>query len=126
MFQNCGLKQTPRVASTVPVQVDITPGYLGDQNTGGFYWAVKTTLFTVGTCVVTPLVSYDNGVTYTTLGSSYAKTISGNGITYVALEGPVPAYIGLRLTPAGGFEASSARCEVRSYTSGKFGFLGVT
>jgi hypothetical protein len=119
MFQNCGLKQILRDAAAVSVLTDVTPGYVGDQNTGGLYFVARTTGFTAGTCLVDLLVSY-NGTTYSVL-SSYQQTIAANGLTYITVDGPVPAYVGIRLTPSVGPNFDGL-VEVDAYGSGKLLF----
>ena len=121
MFQNCGLKQVMRDSAPVLALTDVTPGYIGDQNTGGLYFVARTVAWTVGTCTFDVLVSYDSGTTYSVL-SSYQQTIAGNGFTYISVDGPIPAYIGIRLTPAGGFDGS---VEVDGYGSGKLLYIGL-
>ena len=122
MFQNCGLTQVVRAAAPVAAPVSVLPGYVGDQNTGGFYWVCRTQFYGAGNCEMRAVGSFDGGVTYINLGEDLVKTISSNGYTYINLDGPIPSYVGLRLTPDVAFAASSAQVEVRAYSSGRLLF----
>jgi hypothetical protein len=122
MFQNCGLKQILRESATLaanPAVTDVTPGYVGDQNTGGLYFVMRTTGRSAGTCLVDLLTSYD-GVTYSEL-SSYQQNITVNGFVYINIDGPIPAYVGIRLTPSGGPDFNGS-VEVDAYSSGRLLF----
>jgi hypothetical protein len=113
-FQNCGLKQILRQSAPLSTTLDVTPGYIGDQNTQGLYFVAKTTGMTAGSCVVKLLVSLTGGTTYVDL-PFYQQTITANGETYISVDGPVPAYIGIQLVPAV-FDGS---VEIDAYSSGR-------
>lgn len=112
-FQGCSYADTPRSAATVGSQTDVTFGTVANASGGAIFWLVRIASRTVGTLVATAIGSFD-GTTYFSLGTSQQVTASANGNVGFPLTGPTPRYIGLRLTPAGGFDGTA---QVDLYTA---------
>lgn len=79
-----------------------------DEETPGVTFVLEVTGRTVGDFTAQAVTSVD-GVTYTSLGSdAVVGPISANGLFYIPLAGVAAAYLGVTLTPSGGFDGQVA------------------
>ena len=106
MFYQCSYQRVLRAAA--PVSAVESDSILPLQPSGGSGFIVlRTTDYTVGSCLVELLTSYD-GVTFGVVGSTSITAIYNNLNNYIRLDGPFSAYMRLRFTPAGGFNGTVA------------------
>lgn len=112
-FQGCSYTDTVRSAAAVATQTDLTFGAIANASGGCIFWLIRVASRTVGTLTATALGSFD-GSTYFSLGTDQEVSTTVNGNVGFPLTGPTPRYIGLRLTPSGGFDGTA---QVDLYTA---------
>lgn len=105
MFAQLSYSATLLEPTLIPVTQDVFLGRPIDEESPGLCFVVSVSGRTVGTLTLQAYGSVD-GSTYYSLGSTMATAVPTNGLYYVNLQGAVPPNVGLRLTPAGGFDGA--------------------
>ena len=105
-FQNCSYAGTPRASALVSTTTDVLFGAVANTLGGCLFWVVAVRGVTTGTLTITALGSFD-GSSYLPLGESQTANTSSNGNLGLPVTGATPRYVGLRLTPSGGFDGAA-------------------
>lgn len=112
MFAQCTYQETMRALGplTSPETISYSQGSIGNPNAAGFFWVIRITARTAGSVAVQAVGGTSTSVaTFVPLGADLADTYSGgsaNGYHYLELDGPIPIYGGLVVTPSGGFDGN--------------------
>ncbi len=105
MYAQLSYSEVLRDAETVLVTQDVALGRPVDQEAPGLCFVLTVAGRTGGTVTAQALGAVSGGA-YFSLGSSMDAALSTDGIYYIPIDGSVPPRLGVRLTPAGGFDGT--------------------
>lgn len=107
MFGQASNSIPVRTAAAVTVLSYATLGQVQTPNAVAQFFVLTVAARTAGS-ITAQLQGSNDGVTYTDAGNQYDLSVSANGQRYIALNGPLPPYLRVALTPAGGFDGTVA------------------
>lgn len=118
MFAQLSYKEPLLASSAVLVAFDALLGRPNDEETPGLCFVLSLTGVTAGFVTAQAIGSVD-GTNYYSLGSTMVTAaLGGDGLAYLPMVSSIPPYVGVRLTPAGGFDGYVA---IDTYSGGRIG-----
>lgn len=104
MFAHLSAGQTLRSSSPVSAPETTVLTLKPLVYSGGFALVVQSSGRTVGNLTVSFTWGVNSTTQTYTLGSDLTKVITTAEITYIPFSGPIPPFVKMTLTPAGGFD----------------------
>lgn len=107
MFAQASNSIPIRTAAVVTALAYARLGQVQTPNAAAQFFVLTTAARTTGSFTAQLQGSNDN-VTWTDAGNQYDLSVAANGQRYITLNGPLPPYLRVALTPAGGFDGTVA------------------